>query len=141
MLIRASAVVCAFFADSTVATAACSASQLSQVDAVDLVFSIPEVLQAKEMGGRVTPVVLHPGNGEDTFFYFMLVSTVNTPAVALDNGLLGYFAVNKVSGRVIRTVDEVEVISDALKQKQIEVRHKHCVTQKVVEQNNSIDPP
>src|SRR5471032_73275 len=110
------------------ALAGCTATPISQLEAQHLVTLIPQAVTAAQLGGKVEAMQWNPAYGKDLFFYFMLLSTVSPPNTPLDNGMLGYYAVNKLSGRVVEAVVGTETMrGQELESLQANVRAKHCI--------------
>ncbi len=97
--------------------------------------AIPAALAAKESGGQVSAEQWFPGEDcrIEEFYFFMLLSTVGTPNTPLNNGMLGYFGVHKVTGKVVElNSSEPSVRGDKLLKVQLRLMTKHCITPSVV---------
>ncbi len=70
-----------------------------------------------------------------TIFYTVL--TNKKQLTLLDNGLIGYFAVNKRTGQVVETASGALVQSKA-ETLQIEIRSQHCISPEIVRKGQSI---
>ena len=81
----------------------CPATPLSKKEAVDLLRFIPAAQAAQQIGGSISAVDWSPGYTfrDDVYYFFMLLSTKSPPGSPLDNGMLGYFGVNKMTGQVV----------------------------------------
>lgn len=113
----------------------CVATPLSRAEAESLVLAIPAALAAKESGGQVSAEQWFPGEDcrIEEFYFFMLLSTVGTPNTPLNNGMLGYFGVHKVTGKVVElNSSEPSVRGDKLLKVQLRLMTKHCITPSVV---------
>ena len=105
---------------------ACAATPLTQQEAERLVMAVPEAVTAEKIGGKLSVVTWKPAHPNTSFYYFMLLSTVSTPTTPLDNGMLGYFSINKETGRVVNDAGEVTVGKE-LERLQAKLRAKHCI--------------
>jgi hypothetical protein len=117
----------------------CVATPLARREAERLVLSVPEALVAKKMGGKLSATEYKPPHSNDDFYYFTLLSTVSTPTTPLDNGMLGYFSVNKLTGRVVNVADE-DAVGKELEKLQAKLRTKHCIGRALVLKNQAIQP-
>ena len=115
--------------------ASCSATELTHAEATELLTWIPGAVKARNLGGELNPLNWHPGPPypEDAFYFFQLFATKNPPGVPLDNGMLGFFAVNKFTGQVVNANDGDEVIGDRLNQEQERLRREHCIGKGLVD--------
>ena len=117
----------------------CVATPLSRKEAERLVLSIPDALAAKKMGGKLSAMESQPPHSNDSFYYFTLLSTISAPTTPLNNGMLGYFSVNKVTGRVVNVADE-DTVGKELEKLQAKLRAKHCIGRGLVLKNQAIEP-
>ena len=101
--------------------------------------SIPDALTAKEIGGKISAIEWKSPHQSDLFYYFMLLSIASTPTTPLDNGMLGYFSVNKATGRVVNVADE-ETIGKELEKLQAKLRAQHCIGHDLVLKNQIVQP-
>ena len=53
--------------------------------------------------------------------------------------MLGYFSVNKVTGRVVNVADE-DAVGKELEKLQAKLRAKHCIGQALVLKEQSVEP-
>jgi hypothetical protein len=120
----------------------CRATVLSRAEARKLVGSVHDAIVAQRQGGAVEADAWDPGSSyrRDIFEYFVLQVPADTAKTALDNGIIGYFAVNIRSGRVVNTVLGEEEGGDDLKKLQVSLRLKHCISADVVNQNEPLAP-
>jgi len=125
----------------SLALGGCTATPISQLEAQHLVTLIPQAVIAAGLGGKVEAKQYDPSDGKDMFFYFMLLSSVSPPNTPLDNGMLGYYAVNKLSGQVIEAVVGAETMrGQELERFQAKVRAKHCIGQTLVSKSEKLAP-
>jgi hypothetical protein len=129
----------AFIELSQAAEPRCEATPLSHREAELLVLSVPDAFVARKMGGRVFAVEYQPPHPKHAFYYFMLLSTVSTLTTPLDNGMLGYFSVDKMTGRVVNVAGENTVGKDLAKL-QGRLRARHCVGHDSVLKNRTAEP-
>lgn len=117
----------------------CKPYQMSETEASDLLLSLDVIAEARERGGTPGPISYIPGNNShprtDRFYFFVIYA-----GGGADNGLLGYYAVDKVTGRVIDDVLLQDVTGKSLVEAQERLRTKHCVTAKMVDGAEAIDP-
>lgn len=103
----------------------------------------PEVLALMASGGKVDALEWHPegayGRG-DAFFYYFALQRPKLETLPLQSGLVGHFAVNVYSARVVRLESGTEVDSAALLKLQAELRSKHCIGPQLVQENAEISP-
>lgn len=116
---------------------ACTPSELSRSEAEKVLSSIPAALTAKHAGGTLSYVRWDPGrdfrSGQFYFFQLLSSSTSDSP---LDNGMIGYFGVNKATAEVVElNSDKPHVQGTELQRVQKALRTKHCVTQELVRAN------
>jgi len=100
-----------------------------------LLNKIPQAVAAKRIGGKLSIVDWSPGSGyrTETFYFYELLSTKSTETTPLDNGVLGYFGVNKRTGQVVESNSEKPSVDGSeLRKLQVRLRQKHCVGQDVV---------
>lgn len=115
----------------------CTPSEISGTEAEKVLGSIPAALAAKYSGGTLSFVKWDPGSdfrsGQFYFFQLLSSSTSDTP---LDNGMIGYFGVNKRTGEVVElNSDKPHVDGTELQRVQKALRIKHCITEKLVRAN------
>lgn len=116
----------------------CTAKPLSRKEAAQLLEVIPAAQYAKKVGGTISALDWSPGHDyRDDVFYFFVVFTSPPTGTPLENGLLGYFGVNKSTGEVI-DLNEKVVHDPALKELQKRLRTKHCVSPDEVMKNQTI---
>jgi hypothetical protein len=118
----------------------CVPTHLSQKEAQRLVLTIPDAVAARKLGSKLSAVNYDPGPtySHEQFYYFMLLSSM-TKATLLDNGIIGYFSVNKATGRILDVADE-EVLDETLAKLQAALWVKHCVSQDLILKNQTIAP-
>ena len=118
----------------------CRTTRLTDRDARQILSTIPQALTTKRLGGRLSFVEWRPQRGyrTDLFFLFQLLTTA-TSITALNNGLIGYFGVNKITGEVVELSSaEPNVRGQKLRRTQAEVRARHCIPEKLVRRNSAI---
>jgi hypothetical protein len=104
----------------------CKATPISADEAEKLVRATPELVDASNEGR--TPNFQLYSLPSDSFYHFEVRST--PPAGQepdADGGLLGYFAVQKATGRVVDTVLGEDVAGPGLDVLQRTLRRKHCI--------------
>jgi len=118
----------------------CSPAPLSQDDARNLVRLIPDALAAQRIGGKLTVIDWKPGHDyrEDVFFFFELLSTKSLPTTPLDNGVLGYFGVNRTTGEVVQLDSDTWIKGATLKRLQDKLRASHCISADLVRKNRCL---
>ena len=67
-------------------------------------------------------------------------ASVKLETLPLQSGLVGHFAVNLYSARVVNFDNDAEVSGDSLAKMQAELRAKHCISAQLVEENAEISP-
>ena len=115
--------------------AACSPSSLSPNEAKNLLKLTPQALAAKRIGGQLSVVDWSPGSGyrTESFYFYELLSTKSTDTTPLDNGMLGYFGVNKRTGQVVELNSEKAAIEGTeLRRLQVRFRKEHCIGEDLV---------
>lgn len=115
----------------------CTPSQISGAEAEKVLGSIPAALAARQSGGTLTFVKWDPGGGfrSGQFYFFQLLSS-STSDTPLDNGMIGYFGVNKATGEVVElNSDKPHVEGTELQRVQKALRIRHCVTEALVRAN------
>lgn len=129
------------FVMSANSQAQCSATRLSTKEAEGLLRVIPEALEAEHLGGRVPVVMWSPGVSyrTDEFYFYQLVSTKSLATTPLDNGMIGYFGVSKITGQVVElNSDQRSVEGTELSRAQRTIRAKHCVSRDLVAQHQDV---
>jgi hypothetical protein len=122
--------------------ASCVATKLSPTEARQLVMMAPEVLAIRQAGGTVDPLEWHPpdDHAHADIFYYSLLQRPKLETLPLQNGVVGHFAVNLYSARVVNFDNDAEVSDDSLAKMQAELRAKHCISAQLVEENAEISP-
>ena len=128
-----------FIGIASAGTSSCVATPLSRKEAERLVLSVPDAFVSKKMGGKLSAIEYKPPHSNDAFYYFTLLSTVSTPTTPLNNGMLGYFSVNKLTGRVVNVAGE-DAVGKELEGIQAKLRAKHCIGQDLVLKNQTVEP-
>ena len=116
---------------------ACTPSDISRTEAEKVLGSIPAALEAKHSGGTLSFVRWDPGSDfrSGRFYFFQLLSST-TSETPLDNGMIGYFGVNKKTGEVVELNSaKPHVDGTELQRLQKALRAKHCVTEQLVRAN------
>jgi len=110
------------------AQASCTASPLSSAEAEQLLDAIPSAVAAAQRGAKLVARDWNPGDSyrRDLFYFAAFYATGLSDA---DGGLLGYFAVNKLTGVVFDlSVPPGESVTGAeLAGLQTTLRWKHCI--------------
>jgi hypothetical protein len=124
-------VFCALiFPHGVSAQTSCVPTPLSPNEAKVLLKNIPEALSAKHIGGKLSVIDWSPGSSyrTESFYLYELLSTKSTETTPLDNGVLGYFGVNKRTGQVVElNSDKPSVEGAELKRLQVRFRKEHCI--------------
>jgi hypothetical protein len=118
--------------------ATCTPTKLSLSEATRLVTSIPEAITERQHGGDVLTHSYEPKDGNSEFYYFVL-QTPDLQSTLLQNGLMGYYAVNKSTGEVWNVAPE-ETVGRDLKNLQRKLRAQHCVSPLIVSKNQNVEP-
>jgi hypothetical protein len=130
-------------AGATAADQPCVSSKLTRAEAEQLVMQVPDVLAIEGAGGKVNALDWHPagafGRGDDFFYYFAL-QRPKLETLPLQSGLVGHFAVNVYSARVVSLDTSTEVDNAALVKLQTQLRSKHCISPQLVQENAEISP-
>ena len=116
---------------------ACTPTPLSQQEAEQLAVLTSTALAAKSMGGKLTAIYFQPPDSDDTY-NFMVRSTISPPGAPIDNGLVGYYAVSKATGRVLNVALREEK-GEELLALQKELRSKHCVSPAAIKAEHDAD--
>ena len=124
------------------AAAPCTATALSKAEARMLMLKIPEAILIRGTGGTVEPTDSDAkGTYPHSIFYNFMLQTSNTQGTLLDNGLIGYYAVNRISGGVVNLMlDPGEVLGPELTKAQLLLRKKHCIDPHMVDANRNLSP-
>lgn len=121
--------------------AQCSATRLSTKEAESLLRVTPGALEAKRLDGKLSIVLWSPGASyrTDEFYFYQLLSSKSLPTTPLDNGMIGYFGVNKVTGQVVEmNSDKPSVEGTELSRVQQAVRAKHCIGSDLVARHQDV---
>jgi hypothetical protein len=130
-------------ASATAADGACVSSKLTRAEAEQLVMQAPEVLAIQGSGGKVNALEWHPDSPyghSDAFFYYFVLQRPKLETLPLQSGLVGHFAVNVYSARVVSLDTSTEVTNAALLKVQSQLRSKHCISEQLVQENAQIAP-
>ncbi len=124
------------------ADAPCIATKLSRADAGQLVMKVPEVVALLQAGGKVDALEWHPQTSyaHPAIFYYFVVQKSKLETLPLENGVIGYFAVNVYSARVVNFTTAAEVSGAALQQLQTQLRSTHCIGAQLVQENEDVAP-
>jgi hypothetical protein len=130
---------------ATATDAPCVSSKLTRVEAQQLVMQVPEVLAIEGGGGKVEALEWNPAGaygGSNSFFYYFALQRPKLETLPLQSGLVGHFAVNVYSARVVRldTNTSTEADNPALLKLQTQLRSKHCISAQLVQENAEISP-
>lgn len=112
------------------AQSACVPTTLSQKEAEQLVLLANSALAAKKMGGKLF-AMFYETSDSGVSYNFMVTSTISPPGAPIDNGLVGYYAVSKVTGRVLNVALREEKGRELVALQQ-QLRNKHCVSAEIV---------
>ena len=130
-------------ASASAADTACVSSKLTRAEAEQLVMQVAEVLAVEGSGGKVNALEWHPaapyGRG-DAFFYYFALQRPKLETLPLQSGLVGHFAVNVYSARVVSLETNSEANNSALVKLQTQLRSKHCISAQLVQENAEISP-
>jgi hypothetical protein len=121
--------------------AQCGPSALSRKEAQSLLEVIPGALAAEHSGGKLSAVDWSPGSGYrlDAFYFYELLSTKSLKTTPLENGVIGYFGVNKTTGQIVELNSaRSSVQGAALTRMQNKIRLKHCISPELVRSNRDI---
>jgi hypothetical protein len=121
--------------------AQCSLSAFSQKEARSLLEVIPDALAARHLGGKLSVVDWDAGSNYRTDFFYLyeVLSTKSPPLTPLDNGVLGYFGVNKSTGEVVELNSASNPVQGmTLSKMQESLRAKHCVPHQLIVRNQDI---
>src|SRR5579864_9331178 len=88
----------------------CHPSELSQRDAEQLVLATPEAIYAQQSGASPYVFFWHPTNGDALHFYFAEVDQRRGAETPLGNGLIGHFAVNRLSAALV-SIDTIQIVT------------------------------
>ena len=116
--------------------APCAPTLLSEAEAKQLVMLVPVAQSISQSGGTL---IAEPCCKPSEPFYTFMVTTDLVKATLLENGLVGYFSVNKITGQVFDVAD-VESVGPQLRVLQQRLRAKHCVSEAVLDQNKDKTP-
>jgi len=120
----------------------CTPDPLSYMEATRLLEYIPSALYAAAHGAKVGVDSWDPGASypHDLFYFFVLYGA--GPNSGADGGLLGYFAVNKVTGTIFElSVPPGEVVTGTeLAKVQKILRKLNCVDEATLRKYQSADP-
>jgi hypothetical protein len=119
----------------------CDATPISMREATVLLDLTPRFIEARRLGQIPAPVAWEPTAEHyhnNTFFYFD-VRMANSDSA--DGGLIGYFAVSKITARVFDiTLDSSPVSGVELRTSTRSLRKRHCITQQFLLQYKDEDP-
>jgi len=121
----------------------CSTTPLSPIEAKHLLKFIPQAITAKKAGGKLDVVNWNPGTSyrKDLFyFFFLLVNDKGMQKTVLNNGVIGYFAVNKIDGDVFEALVPSIIEDKVLMKMQAKIRTKHCIGKDLIEKYQDILP-
>ena len=71
-------------------------------------------------------------------YYFYTVLTDKKQVTLLENGLIGYLAVNKTTGEVVEGTSDARVESKALEKMQGKIRAQHCISPEMAKKGEGI---
>ena len=109
--------------------AACAPRPLSREEARRLLSVVPAAAAAKRLGGRVDAMDWLPGpDFRNDVYYFFTALTDKKEVTVLENGLIGYFAINKTTGQGVEATSGTAVQSNALEAMQGKIRGQHCIS-------------
>lgn len=136
-------ILCGLLSVSRVAStqATCSPTPITPQEARQLLHAIPQAKASQRIGGAISIVDWTPGAGYRTerFYLFEVLSTKSTTTTPLDNGVIGYFGVNKATGQIVELNSEApSVEGKQLRRLQDMMRAKHCVSDAQVKENSAL---
>ena len=114
----------------------CVPTPLSEGEARQLVMAVSDAIAVEKAGGKVTAESYVPPQRKHVFYYFALTTTL-TKATLLDNGIIGYFSVNKQTARVVN-VAEKDVAGKELERLQVTLRAQHCIDQSLIDKEKDV---
>jgi hypothetical protein len=119
----------------------CSPTPLSSSEAKELLNAIPQALAAKHISGKISIIDWSPGESyrTESFYFYEVLSTKSTETTPLNNGVLGYFGVNRTTGQVVELNSaEPSANGSKLTKLQERLRKKHCVSQDLITKNANL---
>jgi hypothetical protein len=119
------------------ATESCKPTPLSVQEARDILDQTPQFIRSRSDGRVPAPMDWIPASPyvHPKLFYYFEVRTANSQDA--DGGLIGYFAVHKLTGHVFDYIDGDEPIeSPALAAVERKLQVKHCVSAQLVAMSN-----
>jgi hypothetical protein len=124
------------------ADAPCIATKLSRAEASQLVMKVPEVVALLQAGGKVDALEWHPQTtyAHPGMFYYFVAQKSKLETLPLESAVIGYFAVNLYSARVVNFSTAAEVSGAALQLLQTRLRDTHCISAQLVRENEDIAP-
>jgi len=129
-------------APATRSAGSCVSSKLSRAEAQQLVLRAPDVLAIQQAGGKVDALEWRGSAAAarpDLFYYFEL-QRPKLETLPLQSGLVGHFAVNRYSARVLNLDTGAAVAGAELAKLQAQLRSKHCISEQLVQENEEIEP-
>ena len=122
----------------------CVASRLSDDEASQLVMHVPDAIRAEHAGGKLYTLDYAPDINyrKDLFIFFELHTKGDgVKTTLLENGLIGYFAVNKITGQVFNGLPEFGAITGkSLSKLQSKLRSAHCIGKALTAKYNDVTP-
>jgi len=119
---------------------ACSPTQITRDEARQLLEATPDALWVRRRGGKISLDEYRDSSSyppEKFYLYEMFSDKPST--TLLDNGIVGYFAVSKATGRVSWVVDPDEPFrGHELKRLLTRVRAKHCIGRDLVRRADAV---
>ena len=118
----------------------CRPYPLSEREASELLLSM-DVTEALAGLGTLKPTSYVPGGSSrprtDRFYFFVIYAGGGD---GTDSGLLGYYVVDKLTGRVIDDILSKDVTGNSFGGAQEKLRSRHCITAKMVKDAEALDP-
>ena len=111
----------------------CQPTEISRSEARSLVEAVPGNLAVEDRGGKLMIEGWEPDGGRNDEFFFFGAWASEEGRTSADNGLMGYFNVNKRTARVSDGVLFDEIHGKELEKLQMKLRRKHCIGRDLVE--------
>ena len=114
----------------------CNRTLVSYEQAKNIVVKVPDVIAAAKMTGREMivsgggPFTITNSKGRKSVFYDFEVNAAGGGGA--DNGLVGHYAVNKITAQVLNTGTLTTVVGAALSEAQSKLRKIHCISNVIV---------
>lgn len=110
----------------------CTPSAITGAEAQELLRLLPSVANAIKVGATVSVLPYTPKDANPSFIYFWISTNDDRVHTVLDNGLIGYFSVDRRTARVVNVADEDVVGEARFAAEQRRIRSRHCITAALV---------